>query len=114
MCATTSTSRISRTRTCDALDYLAAGGDSTTLNCGYGHGYSVREVLATVARVHGTPLVVNEAPRRPGDPPSLVAHARRVRDVLGWSPRFDDLEFIVRTQLEWEHRLLREPGLQRN
>jgi len=97
-----------------ALDYLAAGGDSTTLNCGYGHGYSVREVLATVARVHGTPLVVNEAPRRAGDPPSLVAHARRVRDVLGWSPRFDDLEVIVRTQLEWEHRLLREPGLQRN
>ena len=97
-----------------SLDYLAAGGDSTTLNCGYGHGYSVREVLATVARVHGTPLVVNEAPRRAGDPPSLVAHARRVRDVLGWSPRFDDLEVIVRTQLEWEHRLLREPGLQRN
>ena len=97
-----------------ALDYLAAGGDSTTLNCGYGHGYSVREVLAMVERVHGAPLVVNEAPRRAGDPPSLVAHARRVREVLGWSPRFDDLEVIVRTQLEWEHRLLREPGLQRN
>jgi UDP-glucose 4-epimerase len=64
--------------------------------------------------VHGAPLIVNEAPRRAGDPPSLVAHAGRVRDVLGWSPRFDDLEVIVRTQLEWEHRLLREPGLQRN
>ena len=97
-----------------ALDYLDRGGDSTTLNCGYGHGYSVREVLATVERVHGAPLEIKEAPRRPGDPPSLVAHASRVREVLGWLPRYDDLELIVRTQLEWEHRLLREPGLQRN
>lgn len=97
-----------------ALDYLERGGDSTTLNCGYGHGYSVREVLATVERVHGAPLEIREAPRRSGDPPSLVARATRVREVLGWSPRYDDLELIVRTQLDWEHRLLREPGLQRN
>jgi UDP-glucose 4-epimerase len=97
-----------------ALDYLERGGESTTLNCGYGHGYSVREVLATVARVHGAPLAITEAPRRAGDPPSLIAHASRVREVLGWSPRYDDLDTIVRTQLEWEHRLLREPGLQRN
>jgi UDP-glucose 4-epimerase len=97
-----------------ALDYLERGGDSTTLNCGYGHGYTVREVLATVERVHGAPIEIRQAPRRPGDPPSLVAHAERVREVLGWSPRYDDLEVIVRTQLEWEHRLLREPGLQKN
>jgi UDP-glucose 4-epimerase len=97
-----------------ALDYLARGGESVTLNCGYGHGYSVREVLATVARVHQAPLRIEEAPRRPGDPPSLVARAERIRDVLGWRPRYDDLEVIVRTQLDWEHRLLREPGLQRN
>ncbi len=97
-----------------ALDYLGQGGESITLNCGYGHGYSVREVLATVERVHGASLEVKEGPRRPGDPPSLVARAARVRDVLGWSPRYDDLEVIVRTQLDWEHRLLREPGLQRN
>jgi len=97
-----------------ALDYLRGGGPSTTLNCGYGHGYSVREVLSMVERVSGKPLVVEESPRRAGDPPSLVAHAERIRAALGWSPRFDDLETIVRTQLEWEYRLQREPGLQRN
>jgi UDP-glucose 4-epimerase len=97
-----------------ALDYLRGGGLSTTLNCGYGHGYSVREVLRMVEKVSGRPLVVEEVPRRAGDPPSLVARAERIRDALGWDPEFDDLETIVRTQLEWEHRLLREPGLQRN
>ena len=97
-----------------ALDYLRGGGGSTTLNCGYGHGYSVREVLQMVEQVSAAALSVNEEPRRAGDPPSLVAHAERIREVLGWAPRFDDLELIVRTQLEWEHRLQREPDLQRN
>jgi UDP-glucose 4-epimerase len=97
-----------------SLDYLRDGGDPVTLNCGYGHGYSVREVLATVERVHGRPLEVIEGPRRAGDPPSLVAHAERVRAVLGWTPRYDDLEVIVRTQLDWERRLRREPELQRS
>jgi UDP-glucose 4-epimerase len=97
-----------------ALDYLARGGASITLNCGYGHGYSVREVLRMVERVNGKPLNVSEGPRRAGDPPSLVAHAGRIRDVLEWQPRFDDLETIVRSQLEWERRLLREPTLQQN
>ena len=98
-----------------ALDYLRAGGASTTLNCGYGHGYSVREVLDMVARVNGgKPLNVAEASRRAGDPPSLVAVADRIRAVLGWTPRFDDLSTIARSQLEWEFRLLKEPGLQRN
>ncbi len=97
-----------------ALDYLQAGGASTTLNCGYGHGYSVREVLSTVERVNGKPLNVNEGPRRAGDPPSLVAHAERIRELLGWQPQFDDIATIVRSQLEWEFRLLREPELQRN
>jgi UDP-glucose 4-epimerase len=95
-----------------ALDYLRSGGASTTLNCGYGHGFSVREVLRMVEDVHGRPLNIIEAPRRAGDPPSLVAHATRIREVLGWKPRFDDLRSIVSTQLAWEHRLLREPGLQ--
>jgi len=97
-----------------ALDYLRDGGASTTLNCGYGHGYSVREVLRMVERVSGRPLQVEEIARRAGDPPSLVAHAERIRTVLGWSPRHDDLELIVRTQLEWEYRLRREPSLQVN
>jgi UDP-glucose 4-epimerase len=94
-----------------ALDYLAAGGASTTLNCGYGHGYSVREVIRMVERVHGKPLKVVESPRRPGDPPTLVAHAERIRSVLGWTPSYDDLETIVRSQLAWEQRLQREPSL---
>lgn len=97
-----------------ALDYLREGGASTTLNCGYGHGFSVREVLRMVEQVSGKPLVVEESPRRAGDPPSLVAQAARIRSVLGWNPRLDDLETIVRTQLEWEYRLQREPDLQRN
>ena len=98
-----------------AVDYLRDGGASTTLNCGYGHGYSVREVLDMVSKVNGgRPMNVAEAPRRAGDPPSLVAVAERVRAVLGWQPRFDDLETIARSQLDWEFRLLREPGLQRN
>jgi UDP-glucose 4-epimerase len=97
-----------------ALDYLDAGGASTTLNCGYGHGYSVREVLQMVEKVAGKRLNVLEGPRRAGDPPSLVAHAQRIREVLGWTPRFDDLETIVRSQLEWEFRLRREPELIQN
>jgi UDP-glucose 4-epimerase len=97
-----------------ALDYLDAGGASTTLNCGYGHGYSVREVLQMVEKVAGKRLNVQEGPRRAGDPPSLVAHAQRIRDLLGWAPRFDNLETIVRSQLEWEFRLRREPELIQN
>jgi UDP-glucose 4-epimerase len=98
-----------------ALDYLQSGGASTTLNCGYGHGYSVREVVQMVERVSGAgPLAVVESPRRAGDPPSLVARADRVRQLLGWRPRYDDLETIVRNQLEWERRLQREPALTRN
>jgi UDP-glucose 4-epimerase len=94
-----------------ALDYLERGGASTTLNCGYGHGYSVREVIRMVERVNGGPLPVVESPRRAGDPPSLVADAQRIREVFGWTPKFDDLETIVRSQLDWEHRLQREPEL---
>ena len=75
----------------------------------------MREVVQTVERViGGMPLPVVESPRRAGDPPSLVADAQRIRDVLGWTPRFDDLETIVRNQLEWEYRLQREPELTRN
>jgi len=93
----------------DALDYLRAGGASTVLNVGYGHGYSVREVLQSVERVAGTRLKVLEEPRRAGDPPALVARADLVRQQLGWTPRLDDLDTIVRTSLAWERRLLKEP-----
>ena len=97
-----------------ALDYLDSGGASQTINCGYGHGYSVREVISTVNRVHGTPLKTIEEPRRAGDPPSLIAKVDRVRQILGWQPQFDDLEVIVRSQLAWEKRLQQEPSLQQN
>jgi UDP-glucose 4-epimerase len=97
-----------------ALEYLRAGGASKTLNCGYGHGYSVREVIATVDRLHGAPIKRVEGPRRAGDPPSLVARAEKVREVLGWKPQFDDLDAIVKSQLAWEKRLLGEPNLQKN
>jgi UDP-glucose 4-epimerase len=93
----------------DALDYLAAGGEPQVLNVGYGHGYSVREVLASVERVAGQKLVVREEPRREGDPPTLVAATGRVRQVLGWQPRLDDLDTIVRHSLAWERKLQREP-----
>jgi UDP-glucose 4-epimerase len=97
-----------------SLDYLEDGGVSQTMNCGYGHGYSVREVISMVNRVHGTPLRTIEEARRAGDPPSLVAKVDRVRGILGWKPQFDDLEAIVRSQLAWEKRLQREPSLQQN
>ncbi|HEY3486603.1 MAG TPA: UDP-glucose 4-epimerase GalE [Gammaproteobacteria bacterium] len=88
-----------------ALHYLRAGGKATTLNCGYGHGHSVREVLQTVERIHGKPLAIREEARRPGDPPMLIADAKRIKTVLGWEPQFDDLEFIVQTSLDWERKL---------
>jgi UDP-glucose 4-epimerase len=93
----------------DALSYLRKGGAPQTLNVGYGHGYSVREVLKSVERVAGHRLTVREEPRRPGDPPILVARADRVRSELGWQPRLDDLDTIVKTSLQWEQRLAREP-----
>ncbi len=94
----------------DALRYLRDGGKSSVLNCGYGHGYSVREVLAAVERCSGITLTKKEEPRRAGDPPVLVAAAERIRSVLGWTPRFDDLDLIVSSALHWEQRLLKQPA----
>jgi UDP-glucose 4-epimerase len=93
----------------DALTYLREGGQSVTLNCGYGHGYSVREVIRSVEKIGARPLVVKEEPRRAGDPPILVARADKVRSVLGWKPRLDDLDTIVRTSLSWEKKLQTSP-----
>jgi UDP-glucose 4-epimerase len=88
-----------------ALEYLRRDGASVTLNCGYGHGYSVREVVDAVNRVNGTPIPVKEEQRRAGDPPTLIARADKIRDTLGWTPKYDDLDFIVRTSLDWERKL---------
>jgi UDP-glucose 4-epimerase len=92
-----------------ALAYLRAGGRPTTLNVGYGHGYSVREVLAMVEAVGGKKLEIREEPRRAGDPAYLVARAQRIRAELGWEPRYDDLQAIVSSSLAWERKLQREP-----
>ena len=92
-----------------ALDYLRAAGRSVTLNVGYGHGYSVREVLAMVEAVGGKPLTIREEPRRAGDPAYLVARAERIRAELGWQPRHDDLRAIVSSSLAWERKLQHEP-----
>jgi UDP-glucose 4-epimerase len=89
-----------------ALDYLRTGADSTVLNCGYGHGYSVREVLDMVQRVAGCKLNIVESPRRLGDPPALTADAGRIRETLGWQPKYDDLELIVSSALAWERKLV--------
>jgi UDP-glucose 4-epimerase len=92
-----------------ALQYLRKGGDSATLNCGYGHGYSVRELLKAVEDANGAPLNVIEAERRAGDPPELVAGANKVRDVLGWTPRYDNLATIASSSLAWEKKQLNNP-----
>ena len=78
------------------------------LNCGYGHGYSVREVLDAVQKEAPNHLTIRSAPRRPGDPPTLVADVARIRERLDWQPRYDDLHFIVRTAIEWEKKLAAE------
>ena len=88
-----------------ALDYLRDGGTSITMNCGYGRGSSVREVIGSVERVIGQSLPVREAPRRAGDPPWLVADSRLIKQTLGWAPEHDDLDEIVRTAYQWESRL---------
>src|SRR6201995_5949481 len=93
----------------DALSYLRKGGASQVLNVGYGRGYSVREGLKSVERVAGKPLTIREEPRRPEDPPMLIAKADNIRSVLGWRPKLDNLDTIVKTALAWEQRLAREP-----
>ncbi len=88
-----------------ALDHLRAGGDSLTLNCGYGRGYSVKQVVEVVKKVSGVDFPVKLSARRAGDPASLIARADRIRDELGWRPEHDDLEEIVTQALAWEESL---------
>jgi UDP-glucose 4-epimerase len=90
-----------------ALQYLRAGGASLTLNCGYGHGFSVREVIEMVKRVSGVDFKVEVAPRRAGDPAQIVAASDRARIKLGWNPQYDDLATIIAHALAWEKNLRR-------
>jgi len=96
----------------DALAFLRRGGKSLVCNCGYGHGQTVREVIDVVKRVSGVDFKVVLSPRRAGDPATIVARADRAKNVLGWTPKRDNLDDIVRQALDWERRLHnRQPGL---
>ena len=88
-----------------ALSRLRNGGESATLNVGYGRGYSVREVIEAIERVIGRPIPQKIAPRRAGDPPQLIADGAAIRRVLNWRPRYDDIDFIVETAIAWERKL---------
>ena len=88
-----------------ALDHLDRGGASMVLNCGYGHGFSVREVIDTVSKVAGHKIPTRESARRLGDAPALVADSSRLQSEFGWRPKFDDLEMIVSTAYAWERQL---------
>jgi UDP-glucose 4-epimerase len=92
-----------------AVEHLLAGGSSRVLNCGYGRGYSVRNVLDAVGRVSRRPLAIERAPRRPGDAVEVVAATVRIRSEFAWQPRFDDLDQIVRHALAFERQMLEDP-----
>ncbi len=84
------------------LEYLLQGGESDVFNCGYGHGYSVKEVVDTVKKVTGIDFKVEETERRAGDPVVLVADNTKLKQKLNWRPEFDDLEYIIKTAWNWE------------
>jgi UDP-glucose 4-epimerase len=92
-----------------ALDYLAGGGDSQIFNCGYGHGYSVLEIVDMVKRVSGVDFAAQVSGSRAGDPPELVADSRRIKEILNWKPSHDAIETIVRTALDWEKKWEAKP-----
>ena len=89
------------------LDHLRGGGESLTVNCGYGRGYSVLEVVEVVKRISGRDFEVRLSPRRPGDPAQIIAGADRIRNELGWTPKYDDLDAIVAQALAWEDVLVK-------
>jgi UDP-glucose 4-epimerase len=93
-----------------ALAHLRRGGDSVTLNCGYGRGYSVLETIEAVRRVSGRNFPVQYAPRRAGDIMAMVADTSRMRALLDWTPQYDNLDVIATHALAWEEKLLRERG----
>jgi UDP-glucose 4-epimerase len=94
-----------------ALAHLRRRGTSEVLNCGYSKGYSVKEVIEAVKRKSAKNFTVRSGPRRPGDPASIVADSTRIRNLLGWTPQYDDLDTIVSHALAWEARLTSgQPG----
>jgi UDP-glucose 4-epimerase len=85
-----------------ALEYLVKQSRGDIFNLGYGHGYSVREVVRAVKKVTGIDFPVEETGRREGDPSSLIADSSKAKSILGWQPRYDNLEFIIKTAWDWE------------
>ncbi len=85
-----------------AMQYLMDRGETDIFNCGYGHGYSVREVVKAVIRVTGIRIPIEETGRREGDPPVLISDNSKIKEKLGWTPFFDDLEYIIKTAWQWE------------
>jgi len=96
-----------------ALKHLESGGESLTLNVGYGRGYSVREVIDAVQRVSGVSITVDVAPRRPGDPPMIVADATKIRASLDWTPRLQDIDVIIKHSWLWQRKLRDEASATR-
>jgi UDP-glucose 4-epimerase len=90
-----------------ALDYLLSDRKSNVFNCGYGHGYSVKEVIEKIKKVTGIDFQVRETARREGDPPVLTADSSKIKKELGWQPLYDDLEYIIKTAWEWEKKINR-------
>ncbi len=89
----------------DALAYLRKGGKSSVFNCGYGKGYSVKDIIGVVKHVSGVDFKVELSPRRAGDPAAIIAKADKIRATLGWQPRYDNVEVIVERALAWERHL---------
>ena len=89
------------------LNHLRGSGESLTVNCVYGRGYSVLEVVEVVKRISGRDFEVRLSPRRPGDPAQIIAGADRIRNELGWTPKYDDLDAIVAQALAWEEALVK-------
>ncbi|MGC9017958.1 MAG: UDP-glucose 4-epimerase GalE [Caldimicrobium sp.] len=87
-----------------AMEYLVREGESQVLNCGYGRGYSVKEVIETVRKITGVNFEVREGKRRPGDPPVLIASNKKIKEILGFKPEFEDLEIIIKHTWEFEKR----------
>lgn len=88
-----------------ALKHLFDGGKSDVFNCGYGHGYSVREVVNATKKVTGVDFKVIETSRREGDPPMLISDSTKLKRILGWTPKRDDLNYIIKTAFEWEKKV---------
>ena len=89
-----------------ALEYLSNGNESNIFNCGYGHGFSVYDVLNRMKKVSGVNFNVIDSPRRDGDPDILIADSAKIRNKMNWNPKYDDLEYICKTALNWEKSLL--------